>query len=79
MNKQNFKVYKYKAINSSEPVEHIHHTLLREGEIYFISRTDDANYISLSGKLFSSGGGFKQVSDKHIHVDMVKPFVRLTQ
>jgi hypothetical protein len=73
----NTKKYRYIAIGSTPPPTHVHFTRVIEGEIYVISKTENPNFVSITGKLFCKDGGFKQVYDKSLHIDMVKPFVQL--
>ena len=74
-----FRRYWYEAIDSTPKEEHIHFTRIIKGEKYLIAKTNDPNFVSVTGKLYSNSGGFKRVIDKHLHFTRVKPNVKLIE
>ena len=77
MTNTKFRAYRYKAINSTPAENHVHFTRVMQGESYLIAKTDDPNFVSVTGKLFCKNGGFEKVYDTHLHISRVKPFVEL--
>jgi hypothetical protein len=77
MTNTKFRAYWYEAIDTTPAEEHIHFTRLMKGEKYLIAKTDNPNFVSITGKLFSNSGGFERVIDKHLHWTRVKPNVKL--
>ena len=77
MTNAKFRAYWYEAIDTTPAEEHIHFTRIMKGEKYLIAKTDNPNFVSVTGKLFSNSGGFERVVDKHLHFTRVKPNVKL--
>lgn len=75
MTNTKFRAYWYKAINSTPAEKHVHFTRVMQGESYLIAKTDDPDFVSITGKLFCKGGGFEKVYNKHLHINRVKTFV----
>ena len=69
--------FTYEAIETSPAEMHVHCTRVIKGERYSIAKTDDPNYVSITGVLCCKSGGKEKVYDKHIHIQRVKPFVKL--
>ena len=77
MTNTKFRAYWYKATNSTPAEDHVHFTRVMQGESYLIAKTDDPNFVSITGKLFCKNGGFEKVYNKHLHISRVKLFVEL--
>jgi hypothetical protein len=68
--------YRYECIADSPKENHVHFTQLKKGETYAIAKTNDPEWCAVTGRLFSSAGGSQMVTDKHLLVSEVKPYVR---
>lgn len=77
MTNKTFRAYWYEAIASTPAEQHVHATRVMKGECYLIAKTDDPNFVSITGKLYTATGGFDRVYDKHLHKNRVKGFVKL--
>lgn len=60
------------AEHTTPPPVHIHCTRFMQNEKYFLSKTDDPNWIAVSGTLYDKDGGKERVIKKHLPLWMVK-------
>ncbi len=70
-----YRKFWYRAIGTTPASAHVHFDRVMKGESYLIAKTDDPDFVSITGKLFCKSGGFDRVIDKHVHISKIKPFV----
>ena len=70
------RAFWYEATETTPASIHVHCNRVKKGENYLIAKTDDPNFVSITGKLFDNNFGMDRVTDKWIHVSLVKPFVK---
>lgn len=69
------KSFLYLATETTPADAHVHCNRVKKGEKYLIKKTDDANFVSVTGNLYDRNFGMDRVTDKWLHVSKVKPFV----
>lgn len=72
-----FKKFKYLGIGTTPAEEHVHCTRVKEGETYLISKTNQKDFVSITGNLYNRDFGVDRVIDKHIHISRVKEYCKL--
>jgi len=72
---QLFKKGKFKAVATTPADIHVHCTRLKASEWYYISPSEDPNFVVVCGTLYDKDGGSEKVYDKHLAASRVWPFI----
>ena len=73
------KKHTYVAIETTPASSHIHCDRVIKGDIYQIAKTNDPEFVEITGRLMDGNGGIDRVTEKWIHISKVKDYCILPE